>query len=198
MGVRARRWQLWLITTFILTGMIGMVQLFKGPESVGAVQVVGGAGNPTVAMPSRSVQATELPSWTPTAQPTQNPSPSTDVADIARAPRTTSAAAGTAPVPAVSPSTKATQFPTTSTTAGTTTKVGAKSVTPTATVTPTTAKPATSTATKSTTSTKPVTTTTQAKPTPSPVRTTTATSTTRQRQPQPTRCYRVLWFTFCR
>lgn len=195
MGVRARRWQLWLITTFILTGMIGMIQLFKGPESVGAVQVAGGAANPTVVMPSRSVQATELPSWTPTAQPTQNSASSQDV-DVVRVPRTSSAAVAPA---APTSSKQATQFPTPtvpSQPASRPTIVTAKSITPTAPAT--TAKPTTvtSSATKPAT-TKPVTTTTQAKPVPSPVKSTAPTGPKRPGQQQP-RCVRILWFTFCR
>lgn len=188
MGVRARRWQLWLITTFILTGMIGMIQLFKGPESVGAVQVAGAATNPSVVMPSRSVQATELPSWTPTAQPAQ--SSSKDV-DVVRVPRTSSAAVAPA---APTSSKQETQFPTPTTPGIKITSVTAKSITPTA----TTAKPttATSSATKPAT-TKPVTTTTQAKPVPSPVKTTSAAGPKRPGQQQP-RCFRILWFTFCR
>jgi len=54
MGVRAKRWQLWLITMFILTGIIGVFQLFEGPKSIGAVTVAGGAVNPPIALPERS------------------------------------------------------------------------------------------------------------------------------------------------
>src|SRR5664279_3619866 len=75
MGGRAKRWQLWLITMFILTGIIGVFQLFEGPKSVGAVTVAGGAGNPSIALPERSVQATELPAWQPSADESQSSAP---------------------------------------------------------------------------------------------------------------------------
>jgi hypothetical protein len=74
MGVRAKRWQLWLITMFILTGIIGVFQLFEGPKSVGAVTVAGGAVNPSIALPERSLEATELPAWQPSADESQSSS----------------------------------------------------------------------------------------------------------------------------
>ena len=75
MGVRAKRWQLWLITMFILTGIIGVFQLVEGPKSVGAVRVAGGAVNPPIALPERSLQATELPAWQPSADESQSSAP---------------------------------------------------------------------------------------------------------------------------
>src|SRR5665811_1523104 len=75
MGVRAKRWQLWFITMFILTGIIGVFQLFEGPKSVGAVTVAGGAVNPSIALPERSLQATELPAWQPSADESQSSAP---------------------------------------------------------------------------------------------------------------------------
>jgi hypothetical protein len=72
MGARTKRWQLWLITMFILTGIIGMFQLFEGPNSVGAVMVVGGVANPSVGLPERSTEATELPAWQPSASESQS------------------------------------------------------------------------------------------------------------------------------
>jgi hypothetical protein len=68
----AKRWQLWVITMFILTGIIGVFQLFEGPKSVGAVTVAGGAANPALGLPERSLQATELPAWQPSAAGSQS------------------------------------------------------------------------------------------------------------------------------
>jgi hypothetical protein len=60
---------------FILTGIIGVFQLFEGPKSVGAVTVAGSAVNPTIALPERSLQATELPAWQPSADESQSSAP---------------------------------------------------------------------------------------------------------------------------
>ena len=223
MGVRARRWQLWLITTFILTGMIGMIQLFKGPESAGAVTIAGGAADSSVAIPARgSDEATKLPAWTPTDDATVNTasSQSNSVPKVAAATTRPTVASGATNPPGVIPArTQATQLPSnsaTQSTAATKTTIIAKSIStsPTATTpaattaAPTTTKPATTTpaatATKPVaTSTKPVATTTKpaakaAKPTPTPVRTTTTAPTRTRTQPPTTRCYRILWWTVCR
>ena len=210
MGVRARRWQLWLITTFILTGIIGMITLFKAPESAGAVTIAGGAANQSVALPSRSVseQATQLPAWTPTddaatsAKPSDSESRTNSIPKVAAATtRPTTVAVATTPAVATTSRTQATQLPSTTVTKATTTaatkatSIAAKTITPPpapTTAAPTTTKP--TTAAPVTTTTKPVTT---AKPTtPAPIKTTTA--TTSRTRTYPTRCFRIFFWTFCR
>lgn len=184
MGVRTRRWQLWLITTFILTGMIGMIQLFKGPESVGAVTVAGGSMNQPVALPTRSSadQATQLPAWAPTDDVT---------AKAATSARTTAprvVATTTRPSIVVTSGTRATQLPSSATQSAAATR----STSVTARTVPSTAMPTTP---------APVTTTPKvktAKPTPTPVRTTSATATRWSQEQPTTQCYRILWWVRCR
>lgn len=208
MGVRARRWQLWLITTFILTGIIGMIQLFKGPESAGAVTIAGGAATSSVALPSRSAseQATQLPAWTPTDDATaqtagNSSSENKSVPRVAAATTRPTVAAATGPVVATTSRTQATQLPSITVTTVTQTAAATKATsmvakTVTTSAAPTTAKPTTTTPVATTT--KAVTTTTAAKPTPTPVRTTTAAPTQSRYQPPTTRCYRILWWVRCR
>lgn len=119
MGVRATRWQLWLITMFILTGIIGVFQLFEGPKSVGAVTVVGGAVNPSIALPERSLQATELPAWQPPADESQSSAPqrttvvATRPAAVTTHPAATQTAAPTQTAQVTRPPLATTQAPTT-------------------------------------------------------------------------------------
>ena len=118
MGVRAKRWQLWLITMFILTGIIGVFQLFEGPKSVGAVTVAGGAVNPSIALPERSLQATELPAWQPTADASQSSAPqrttvvATRPAAVTTHPAATQTAAPTQTAQVTRPPLATTQAPT--------------------------------------------------------------------------------------
>jgi hypothetical protein len=118
MGVRAERWQLWLITMFILTGIIGVFQLFEGPKSIGAVTVAGGAVNPPIALPERSLQATELPAWQPSADESQSSAPrrttvvATRPAAVTTHPAATQTAAPTQTAQVTRPPLATTQAPT--------------------------------------------------------------------------------------
>jgi hypothetical protein len=118
MGVGTKRWQIWLITMFILTGIIGMFQLFEGPKSDGAVTVAGGAVNPPIALPEHSLQATELPAWQPSADESQSsaPQPTTVVATrpaaVTTHPAATQTAAPTQTAQVTRPPLATTQAPT--------------------------------------------------------------------------------------
>ena len=206
MGVRAKRWQLWLITMFILTGIIGVFQLFEGPKSVGAVTVAGGVANPSVGLPDRSMEATQLPAWqpstdasqsseTPTASVTQRPVMASTSAAVTQ---TTHAVQVTATQQATTPaaSTKAPGIGAMSASSAkptvTTTQPKATTAKPTATTT--TPKPATTTAKATTTTAKA--TTTAPKPSQSVLKpTASATHTRTATQP---RCYRFFIFWVCR
>ena len=188
MGVSAKRWQLWLVTMFILTGIIGAFQLLDGPASVGAVTVAGGVASPSVSLPSRSGQATELPAWQAAASVSQTTgTPTTtqktvvvgNAADITQA--TTQSVRFTAPA--------ATQAPTSAV-------VGAKTVagSPTQPKVTTTAPKATTPAPKApTTTAKP--TTTEPRPSESVLKPTASATPTTTGEPH---CYRFFVFCGCR
>lgn len=172
MGARAQRWKLWLITMFILTGIIGVFQLFDGPQSVGAVTVTGPTANPAAGLPERSFKATELPAWKPSASTSQTTQTRTSsVARTSAVPTTQVFLPAATPVGGTS-----TKAPST-----TSVVISARSLASTATasatpkVTPTTPQP--------TTAPKPS--QSVLKPTPTPTRA------------RPT-CYRVLLFQVCR
>ena len=214
MGVRAKRWQLWLITMFILTGIIGVFQLFEGPKSVGAVTVAGGVATPLVGLPERSLEATQLPAWQPSVEASQ--SSETRTTTIAAKPVMASSTqvAVTPTTHAVQVTSQPTVTKATVTTQATTqapsTKapvISAKSVSATATVS--SPKPAVTTTQPAVTTTQPKATTTAPKPAmttakatttaPKPSQSvlkpsTTATSTWPTTQPS---CYRFFFFRIC-
>ena len=202
MGVRAKRWQLWLITMFILTGIIGVFQLFEGPKSVGAVTVAGGVANPSVGLPDRSMEATQLPAWQPSTDPSQ--SSETRTTGITQKPvmaSTSGAVTQTTHAVQVTVAQQATT-PVASTKAPGIGAMSASSAKPTVTTTQpkattattTTPKPATTTAKATATTAKA--TTTAPKPSQSVLKpTASATPTRTATEP---RCYRFFIFWVCR
>jgi hypothetical protein len=181
---------------FILTGIIGVFQLFEGPKSVGAVTVAGGSANPSAGLPERSLEATELPAWQPSASPSQTTE--TRTPSVVQ-----KAVVATTQLAAPQSTTQTTQIPAQSSTQAPSTKspvISAKAVTTTA-ASAAQPKVTTSAPKVTTTAPKPATTTTTA-PTTAPkpsqsVLKPTATATTSKPTTQPT-CYRFLIFRICR
>ena len=207
MGARAKRWQLWVITMFILTGIIGVFQLFEGPKSIGAVTVAGGVANPSVGLPERSLEATQLPAWQPSGDASQSSETRTTTAavkPVMASPRVAAAQTTHAAQVTNLPTATSTTVPVRGTTQAASTKaavVVAKSVSASATVSST--KPAVTTTQPKATTTAPKPATTTAKATSSAPRPSqsvlkpTASATPTRTATQP-RCYRVFIFWICR
>jgi len=203
MGARAKRWQLWLITMFILTGIIGVFQLFEGPKSVGAVSVPGGVVNPAVGLPERSLEATRLPAWQASVDASQSSETHTTTAAVRPVMASAHvAAAQTAPpaqvtnLPTATSTTVTVQATTQAVSTGATAVV-AKSVSAAATVSST--KPAVTTTEPK--ATKPATTTAKATTTVPRPRQSVLKPTETEEQTRSTfqrSCYHFFFFNICR
>jgi hypothetical protein len=177
---------------FILTGIIGVFQLFEGPKSVGAVTVAGGVASPSVGLPDRSFEATELPSWQPSPGASQTSETRTTSVVQKTVVATTQVPAPQSTTRTTTQTTQIPAKPSTQSASTTAPVISAKAVTTTAATQPkvTTSAP--------TVTTKPATTTAKATTTaPQPSQSVLKPTATAKPTTQP-KCYRFLFFWICR